>query len=203
MITVPLTFLRPTKTMRELFLLLSVQESRHLSQHQLARRIGVSSAMANNYMTDLTSRGLVTASGRTNRSMKYEVTAQGRDRLTFLMSGYSKEIARMYSIAKQETEKRLVQLYAQGLKRVVLFGAAETGELVYSAAKATPMKIVGLVDNDVTKHRKLFGEIPVSPPDTIESFQPDGVLIASSGNAEEILKQLHPLSQKGVPVVTL
>jgi predicted transcriptional regulator len=203
MITVPLTFLRPTKAMRELFLLLSVQESQHLSQHQLARKIGVSSAMANNYMKDLIEHGLVMASGRTNRSMKYEVTAKGRDRLSALMSGYSKEIARLYSIAKLEVEKRLSQLYAQGLKKVVLFGAAETGELVYSAAKGTPMKIVGLVDNDVTKHRQLFGEISVSAPDTIESFSPDAVLIASSGNAEEILKQLDPLSQKGVAVVTL
>lgn len=203
MITVPLTFLRPTKMMRELFLLLSLQESQHLSQHELARRIGVSSAMANNYMKALTDRGVVTASGRTNRSMKYEVTALGRERLDVLMSGYSKEIARMYSIAKQEVERRLIQLHGQGLKRVVLFGAAETGELVYSAAKSTSMKIVGLVDNDVTKHRKLFGEISVSSPDTIESFHPDGVLIASSGNAEEILKQLNPLSQKGVAVVTL
>lgn len=203
MITVPLTFLRPTKMMRELFLLLSLQESQHLSQHELARRIGVSSAMANNYMKVLTDRGVVTASGRTNRSMKYEVTALGRERLDALMSGYSKEIARMYSIAKQEVERRLIQLHGQGLKQVVLFGAAETGELVYSAAKSTSMKIVGLVDNDVTKHRKLFGEISVSSPDTIESFHPDGVLIASSGNAEEILKQLNPLSQKGVAVVTL
>lgn len=203
MITVPLTFLRPTKTMRELFLLLSVQESQHLSQHQLARKIGVSSAMANNYMRDLVEQGVVTVSGRTNRSMKYEVTPKGQERLAVLMSAYSKEIARMYSIAKQEVEKRLIQLYEQGLRRVVLFGAAETGELVYSAAKATPMKIIGLVDNDVTKHRKLFGEISVSSPDTIESFHPDGVLIASSGNAEEILKQLEPLSQKGVAVVTL
>ena len=53
------------------------------------------------------------------------------------------------------------------------------------------------------KHRQLFGEISVSSPDTIESFHPDGVLIASSGNVEEILKQLDPLSQKGVAVVTL
>jgi hypothetical protein len=189
--------------MRELFLLLSLQESELLSQHQLARRIGVISAMANNYMRVLVDVGLVKASGRTNRSMRYEVTASGLERLAFLMSGYSKEIARMYSIAKQEVERRLIQLHGQGLKRVVLFGAAETGELVYSAAKATPMKIVGLVDNDVMKHRQLFGEIPVSSPDTIESFQPDGVLIASSGNVEDILKQLAPLSEKGVPVVTL
>jgi FlaA1/EpsC-like NDP-sugar epimerase len=131
------------------------------------------------------------------------VTAKGRDRLTVLMSGYSKEIARLYSIAKLEIEKRLGQLYAQGVKRVVLFGAAETGELVYSAAKATPMKIVGVVDNDVMKHRQLFGEISVTSPDTIESFHPDAVLIASSGDAEEILKQLDPLSQKGLAVVTL
>ncbi len=203
MVKVPLQFLRPTKLMRELFVLLSLEESPNLSQHQLARKVGVSSAMSHNYMKDLIDHGVVEASGQTNRSMKYAVTARGIERRAQLMQSYSKEIARLYSIAKHEVERRLWELYGEGLKTVVLFGAAETGELVYSAAKATPIKIVGFVDNDAAKHRLLFGEIPVSSPDRIESFRPDGVLIASSGKTDEICHQLRDLARKGVAVVTL
>src|SRR5437870_6750001 len=148
MITVALEFLRPTKVMRELFVLLSLGEPQHLSQHELARKVGVSSSMANNYMKSLVGQGMVATSGHTNRTMKYAVTDKGNDRVARLMSMYSREIARLYSIAKREVEKRLEQLSGEGVKRVVLFGAAETGELVYGAAKACSINIVGWVDND-------------------------------------------------------
>ena len=203
MITVSLEFLRPTKVMRELFVLLSLGEPQHLSQHELARKIGVSSSMANNYMKTLVGQGMVLASGPTNRTMKYAVTAKGKDRVERLMSMYSREIARLYSIAKREVEKRLQQLHVEGIKRVVLFGAAETGELVYGAAKATPIKIVGWVDNDPEKQKMRFGEILVTSPARIETFSPDAILIASSGKTEEIRRQLHEFPEKGIAVVTL
>jgi FlaA1/EpsC-like NDP-sugar epimerase len=119
------------------------------------------------------------------------------------MSMYSLEIARFYSIAKRQVEKRLQELHQQGLERVVLFGAAETGELVYSAAKGTNLQIVGWVDNDLAKHTIRFGEMPVTCPALIESYRPDAVLIASSGKTQEIRFQLQELSKKGITVVTL
>lgn len=189
--------------MRELYFLLVLGETQNVSQHKLARKIGVSSAMANNYMQHLVRQGLVTASGPTNRSMKYTVTADGSERLAGLLRVYSKEIARLYSIAKCEVEKRLQELYGKGFKTVVLFGAAETGELIYNAARATPMRIVGWVDNDVAKHRLHFGDLHITAPETIESFRPDGVLIASSGRTDDIQRQLSHLSSKGIQVATL
>ena len=203
MITVALEFLRPTKVMRELFVLLSLGEPQHLSQHELARKVGVSSSMANNYMKSLVGQGMVATSGHTNRTMKYAVTDKGNARMAVLMSLYSREIARLYSIAKREVEKRLQQLHAEGIKKVVLFGAAETGELVYAAAKGTSIKIVGWVDNDPAKHQVRFGEILVSSPSLIETYQPDAVLIASSGTAYEIRHQLQAFPKKGIAVVTL
>src|SRR5437588_12584733 len=77
MITVGLDFFRPTKVMRELFVLLFLRESEHVSQHELARKVGVSSSMANNYMKSLVGQGMVATSGHTNRTMKYAVTDKG------------------------------------------------------------------------------------------------------------------------------
>jgi biotin operon repressor len=178
-------------------------EIEQISQHELGRQIGVSSAMAHNYVQALVDQGYVMTSGETNRTMRYLVTATGRRRLATLMQEYASEIARMYSIAKTEVEKRLHQLWKEGVQAIVVFGAAETGELIYSAVKATPMRIVGWVDNDVAKHQQRFGDLTVCPPDTIESCRPDAVLIASSGKTEDIHRQLRHLSKKGIAVVTL
>ena len=81
---------------------------------------------------------------------------------------------------------RLHQLYEAGIKRIVVFGAAETGELINSAVQATPLQIVGWVDNDVAKHQRAFGELTVSSPDHIEHYSPDAVLIASSAKPDAI-----------------
>jgi biotin operon repressor len=197
------SFFRPTPARRELLALWSLAEIEQISQHELGRQIGVSSAMAHNYVQALVVQGHVVMSGETNRTMRYLVTATGRARLAALMRAYASEIARMYSIAKTEVEKRLQQLWEEGIQAVVVFGAAETGELIYSAVKATPIRIVGWVDNDVAKHQQRFGDLTVCPPDTIESCRPDAVLIASSGKTEEIHRQLRHLSKKGIAVVTL
>ncbi|TKB33163.1 MAG: hypothetical protein E8D51_08080 [Nitrospira sp.] len=181
----------------------SLVECEQISQQELGRQIGVSSAMAHNYVQALVDHGYVMTSGETNRSMRYLVTATGRIRLATLMREYASEIARMYSIAKTEVEKRLHQLWKEGIQAVVVFGAAETGELIYSAVKSTPMRIVGWVDNDVAKHQQRFGDLTVCPPDTIESCRPDAVLIASSGQTDDIHRQLRHLSKKGIAVVTL
>ena len=178
-------------------------ETEQISQQELGKQIGVSSAMAHNYVQALVDHGYVMTSGETNRSMRYLVTATGRTRLATLMREYASEIARMYSIAKTEVEKRLHQLWKEGIQAVVVFGAAETGELIYSAVKSTPMRIVGWVDNDVAKHQQRFGDLTVCPPDTIESCRPDAVLIASSGQTDDIHWQLRHLSKKGIAVVTL
>ena len=196
-------FYRPTPARRELLALWLLAETKQISQHELGRRIGVSSAMAHNYVQALVDHGYVMTRGETNRTMRYLVTATGRTRLATLMRAYASEIARMYSIAKTEVEKRLHQLWQEGIHAVVVFGAAETGELIYSAVKATPMRIVGWVDNDVAKHRQRFGDLTVCAPDIIESCCPDAVLIASSGKTEDIHRQLRHLSKKGIAVVTL
>src|SRR5437588_4755944 len=77
MITVALEFLRPTKVMRELFVLLSLGEPKYLSQLELARKVRVSSSMANNYMKSLVGQGMVATSGHTNRTRQYAVTDKG------------------------------------------------------------------------------------------------------------------------------
>lgn len=197
------SFYRPTPARRELLALWSLVETEQISQQELGRQIGVSSAMAHNYVQALVDHGYVMTSGETNRSMRYLVTATGHIRLAALMREYASEIARMYSLAKTEVEKRLHQLWKEGIQAVVVFGAAETGELIYSAVKSTPMRIVGWVDNDVAKHQQRFGDLTVCPPDTIESCRPDAVLIASSGQTDDIHRQLRHLSKKGIAVVTL
>ncbi|WP_447972108.1 winged helix-turn-helix transcriptional regulator [Nitrospira sp. Kam-Ns4a] len=200
---VPYRFFKPTVALRELRILAVLDEGRPISQHEVARRSGVGSTMAHHYIRRLIAQGLVAMTGKTNRTMRYAVTAAGRAYLETLGRHYAREMARLYRIAKQECRRRLLRLYERGLRRVVLFGAAETGELVCWAARETPIEVVGIVDNDRDRRRRGLGGLPVEAPEAIEAWRPDGVVITASRCAEEIERQIRHLETRGIAVARL
>ena len=164
MIETSLRFFKPNRWLRELFLLLGFEQNPAMSQHDIAKLAGISSSMAHNYVKYFVDTGLITVQGETNRTMQYLVTTAGKDCTRDLLAGYFEEVVHLYALAKKEFERKLLNLYRQGLHAAVLFGAAETGELVYNAARHTPLRIIGVVDNDVRKQHQKFGALEVLPP---------------------------------------
>ena len=198
-----LQFFSTTRRWKEFWLLSLIAENAAVSQHRLGRAIGASSSMTNTYIRDFVQQGLLTASGNTNRTMRYELTPGGKKMRRQLLHLYGREVARLHTAAGQEYEKRLNELVEGGITRLVLFGAATTGELVYQAARQTTLEIVAIVDNDPVKQGKSFGHLVVMPPSAIESFAPDGVLIAAFGRPDEIYQQVRHLKEKGIEIIRL
>ncbi len=203
MILQSLKFLCPTKLFRELNVLVLMGDQPWMSQHSLAKNMGITSAMVNFYVKDLVLRKLVKVEGETNRQKRYFLTPKGKRRKRLLLNEYLCGVSDLYSICKKEFEQRLKEIYRKGLRRVVFFGAAETGEIAFQAACHTDLQVVGIVDNDPKKHHKRMGEIEVLPPESILDLNPDGVIITALGQPEEIYKQLCPLREKGVAIKKL
>lgn len=198
-----LQFFSTTRVWKEFWLLSLIADDATVSQHRLGRAIGASSSMTNAYIKDFIRQGALSVSGETNRTMRYELTAPGRKLRRQLLHLYAREVARLHTAARQEYEKRLNELADQGVGRLVLFGAATTGELVYQAAKHTAVTVVAVVDNDPAKQGRSFGALVVMPPSAIESFEPDAVLIAAFGRPEEIFQQIKHLKEKGIEIIRL
>jgi DNA-binding MarR family transcriptional regulator len=203
MVLESLKFLCPTKLFRELNMLVLVGDSPWMSQHSLAKEMGITSAMANFYMKDLTQKKLVYAEGETNRQKRYFLTPKGRRRKRALLNEYLTGVSDLYSTCKKEFEQRLLGYFRLGFRRVVFFGAAETCEIAYHAARLTGIEIAGIVDNDPRKHYKKMGDIEIRPPDCIEELHPDGVIITALARTDEIYEQLSPLKARGIPVKKL
>lgn len=199
----PYRFFRPTTALWELRILSTLAEGGAVSQHEVARRSGLGSTMAHHYVRRMIGQGFVAMTGETNRTMRYAVTDAGTAYLDGLGRQYAREMARLYLIAKQECRRRLLRLARRGWRRVVLFGAAETGELVCSAARDTPVEVVGIVDNDEDRRRGLVGGLPVEAPEAIEARRPDAVVITASRCADEIERQIRHLEQRGIGVARL
>ena len=83
---------------------------------------------------------------------------------------------------------------------MVLFGAAETAELVHAAAEGSGLQVVGIVDSDPSRQGRRIGALTVGSPDRIENLKADTVLITSFGHAEEIHRQIHHLEERGIRI---
>lgn len=200
MIAKPLRFLRPSRELREFYILRAVEDNPSASQRHIARDAMVSSTMVNNYLGEMVSRDWVDISGDTNRSYEYRITEQGRARKMDLFFLISREVVQMYGLMKQDYVRRLSALAEQGLRRVVLFGASETGELVHTASREAGLEILAIVDNDPAKHGRLIGKIAVESPQAISAHRPDAVVISSYGHGDEIEAQVRALGFRTVRI---
>ena len=203
MIDTTLCLFKPNRLLRELFLLLGFEQNSAMSQHDIARIAGISSSMAHNYVKSFVEQGMITVQGETNRSMQYIVSSSGKERMQTLLALYSEEVVHLYALARQEFERKLCQLYKQGLHTAVLFGAAATGELVYNASRNTPLSVIGVVDNDVNKQHQKLGDLEILPPHVIETLQPDAVIITAFGRPDEIYTEIEHLRDKEIAIVRL
>lgn len=200
MIAKELRFLRPSRELREFYILRAVESNPNASQRRIARDAMVSSTMVNNYLGEMVDRRWIDISGDTNRSYEYRITDAGRGRKSDLLFQISKEVVQMYALMKRDFVARLKRLADEGVRRVVLFGAGETGELAAAAAADAGLEIVGIIDNDAAKHGRLIGTVAVSAPSAIETLRPDAIVITSHGHGDEIEQQAKPMGIRIVRV---
>ncbi len=88
-----LDFFKPTALLRELYILISLEENPRLSQREMARVSDIGIARINSYIQDLIKAGLVDVKGESNRTMRYFLSCKGRKRKQELLTLYKKEIS--------------------------------------------------------------------------------------------------------------
>jgi DNA-binding MarR family transcriptional regulator len=196
-------YLLPTKEFRCLSVLFAINESSDNSQSAIGDMTNLSSSMVNNYIKNFKHEGLITVTGNTNRTQSYFLTEKGRNILTCSLLGYSAEIVQLYSAVKNEMISILNVIYEEGIRTVVLFGAAETAEIVHAAIKDTDLVVIGVVDNSKEKHGKLFNGLMIRKPGEIMKIKPDGVIITSFARQEEIYAYLKNLVQDKIKIKRL
>ena len=196
-------FLSPTKRLRRLSVLLTIHHSPESSQHAIGRNTGLSSSMVNNYIKNFRHEGLITVSGHTNRTQSYHLTSEGQKTLREALLHYSTDIVQLYGSVKREIAQILCGFYKEGIRTVVLFGAAETAEVVLLAIKETQLVMIGVVDSDKEKHGKPFNGLLIQPPEALKRIQPDAVLITSFARQREIEKSIRKYIEKRTKVKKL
>ena len=197
------SFLTPTKRFRRLSILLAIHNQPEISQHKIAEMTHLSSSMVNNYMKELKQAGYLEITGDTNRTQEYYLTPSGEKALMSLLVEYSTEIIQFYGGAKRELTKRLKQMVADGISTIVLFGAAETAEVVLAAVKETPLVVTAVVDSDSGKQGRSFNGLKIQAPEALKVLKADAIVITSFGKQEEIFKKIKNVTSSDIKVVKL
>ena len=196
-------FLSPTKESRRLSVLLAIHDAPEGSQHTIGKTTGLSSSMVNNYIKSLKSEHLITISGDTNRTQSYHLSESGQQYLRDVLLHYSTDIVQLYGSVKREIAKILNEFYDEGIRTIVLFGAAETAEVVHLAIKQTQLIMIGVVDSDKSKHGRPFNGILIQPPEAIRKIRPDAVIITSFARQEEIFRHVRKLVGRKIKIKRL
>ncbi|WP_078717157.1 winged helix-turn-helix transcriptional regulator [Paucidesulfovibrio gracilis] len=197
-------YLKPSKQARVLAILDALNDDSGLSQYELGCRLHLSSAMVNQYLRSMQQEDLVRFKPRDGKSYHYELTAEGQACRESMFAEYSSETVQLYSRIKRYVKSRVLGLERSGRTRVVLFGAAETCEVVLSALMDGGLTVLALLDNDEEKHGRVFHGHVIGHPALLEQIDCDAVVITSFGKQQEIFEQLSSFSErKGIPIVRM
>lgn len=94
------------------------------------------------------------------------------------------------------------ELKAKGVKRVICWGASESGELVIRAAEESGVAVAGVVDADVSRQGRLFLGRRISPPEKLGGMRGDLIVICSTGYFAEICKIIEAFNVNSLGVVS-
>jgi len=197
-------YIRPSKETRVLAILDSLAQDSALSQYELGRRLKLSGAMVNQYLKLLQEQNLIEYRPVNGKSYRYVLTSGGERSRRQMFSDYSSETIRLYTNIKDFILSKLLMLERRGRKKISLFGASETCEVVLSALRDTGFQVVTVVDNDASKHGVLFHGYVISSPLVLDHVDCQAVVITSFGRQDEIHQQLQPVStRRGLEIVRL
>lgn len=197
-------FIKPSKVARVLSILDALASDSDLSQQELGQRSGLSGAMVNQYLRELSAEGMINYIPANGKSFRYVLTGQGDTLRRRMFSTYSSELVRLYSSLKRTILDKLKALERKGVRKVVLFGASETCEVVLSAMRDSAFEVVAVVDNDPEKHGKIFHGQVIASPRILDDLRCQAVIVTTFGRQDEICGQLSPLSHNtGMEIVRL
>ena len=189
-------YLKPSKSTRVLAILDALSRDSALSQFELGRQLNLSGAMVNQYLKQLQGDGLVEFLPVNGKSYRYALTDLGHQSRRRMFSDYSSETVRLYSNIKEFVLDKLDGLRSGGKRKLALFGASETCEVVLSALRGTGFQILALLDNDTKKQGQVFNGHVVSAPHVLDQVDCDAVVITSFGKQDEIFEQISPYAKK-------
>jgi FlaA1/EpsC-like NDP-sugar epimerase len=193
-------FLSPSPQFKELTILSLIQKHPNISQRQMSKEASIVPSMVNKYINNLKVAGYIEVIGENNKHTQYLLTENGLKRLKILTLSFISEISVLYSQAQEIFSNVSVVLDKNRIKKVLLYGAGEVGEIFLNVLD---VKILGFLDDDPKKQGKYFNGYKVYKPKEAQSMDYDCIIVASFKNSESILDNAKKVNLSNIYLFTI
>lgn len=191
--------------MREFELLELLIERPKTSQSALAREVGLTPARVNAYIRRFLEAEYIAPEKR-SQGMAYHLTSKGKQCLGYHQISYRAELVRLMHAAQGRFRDFFTDLSRQGITRIVLYGAGETGEVVLEALSrgaASAVTVLAVLDDDRAKQGGTCHGVSVVGPRALAELQPQAIVITSITFCDEIRSHLTSEGVEGIPIFSL
>jgi len=174
--------------LRTLQLLEEIEKDHAPSQRDLARKLNVSLGLVNSFIKRFANKGYFKMTTIPKNRVKYILTPKGAAEKTRLTYEYIQYSVQFYRSARTKLRKLFKGLVAQGVHRIVFYGATEFAEIAHICLQETPIEMVAVVD-DKKIGEKYFRGV-VTDPARLKSLSFDTIFITTVGSREDVLERI-------------
>jgi DNA-binding MarR family transcriptional regulator len=133
---------------RELQVLEAIELDRHITQRNLAAKLGVALGLTNIYLKRLIRKGYIKCVNVQSNRLLYLITPQGiaeKTRLTYEFMDYS---LHLYREVRQHLRKVLRPCRDEGVSRIAVYGTGEAAELAYLSLREQGLEPVAVFTDE-------------------------------------------------------
>ncbi len=191
---------RQTVRSLDLSILDEVHRGSNISQRVLADRLGVAVSAVNRHLHDMIEAGYLDVTSRSVRPFAYKLTINGKQYRQLLSHEHYSWVLGNLRAVEQRISSTLRELKRRGVTRVVFYGAGEVMEAAHRLTKAAGLEVLGVVDDDVSKHGLMKDGFVVRPPSAINQLEPGAVVITTFCHARDIQMKIDPSLRSSIQV---
>ncbi len=142
-------------------ILQAVEETEHITQRHLAKRMGVALGLANSYLKRCIKKGLVKVRQAPANRYLYYLTPKGFAEKTRLTAEYLSESFSFYRTASESLQNAFTQCSDNGWNEILLAGCSELAEIACLKVVGEKLTIVGIYDSGKADEPSKFVGYPV------------------------------------------
>lgn len=189
-------FFKLTPLYKEFMLLDMIEKNSNITQRDMSATLGVALSMINSYLDEYETSGHIKRKYKSPKTVEYFITNKGIERKKLLNISYLNASQKVFNSAKENIVMFLNQIIEKGFKNILLYGAGEVAEILLNVIYTDheiPLRVMGIVDDDINKQDKYLVNTKIIGSEDINNIQHDGILIASYTNSKEIYEKLNKI----------
>jgi DNA-binding MarR family transcriptional regulator len=183
-----------TQDLRTLKILEQVDNGYSPSQRDLARELNISLGLVNSFIKRLAHKGYVKVTTIPRKRIQYILTPKGMAEKSRLTYRYIQSSYQYYRQSRLKLQNLFRELDAQGVCKVVFYGAADLAEIAFLSLQETGIHLVAVVDDHSAGKKMLGREVIDSRGLARVAF--DRIVITEDGPRDLLMENLMA---SGVP----